>query len=67
MIAPMNTNHIHKALQTANIAEVSRKTGLSIRRLYQLRDGQEQFTNVTVSTFLKLDKWAKERAKAVAA
>lgn len=55
----MDTKHIHRALQNANIAEASRKTGLSIRRLYQLRDGPQQFTNVTVSTFLKLDKWAK--------
>lgn len=61
----MNTKHIHQALNRANIAATSRATGISVSRLFQLRDGPIQF-NVTLSTYAKLDKWAKEQAKAVA-
>jgi len=65
-IASMHTKHIHLALKSANMAEVSAKTGVSVRRLYQLREDPFQLFNITLSTWVKLDAWAKEHAKAVA-
>lgn len=62
----MHTKHIHLALKSANMAEVSAKTGVSVRRLYQLREDPFQLFNITLSTWVKLDAWAKEHAKAVA-
>lgn len=61
----MNTAHIRKALKGANLAEASRQTGISVRRLFQLRDLKpaERFS-VNLDTFEKLDKWAKEKDKA---
>jgi hypothetical protein len=63
-IAAMHTIHIHKALKSANMAEVSAKTGVSVRRLYQLREDPFQLFNITLSTWVKLDAWAKEQGKA---
>ena len=65
-IAAMHTKHIHQALKGANMADASAKTGVSVRRLYQLREDPFQLFNVTLSTWVKLDAWAKEQAKAVA-
>lgn len=62
----MNTKHIHQALQSTNIAEASRQTGISVRRLFQLRDGPVNF-GVRLSTYVTLDRWAKAQPKAVAA
>lgn len=62
----MHTKHIHKALKGANMLDTSRKTGVSVRRLYQLRDDPYQLLNVTLTTWVRLDAWAKDQAKAVA-
>lgn len=61
----MNTSHIRAALQRANLAEASRQTGVSVRRLFQLRDlkANDRF-NVNITTYDKLDKWAKAQTKA---
>lgn len=66
-IAAMHTKHIHKALKGANMLEASRKTGVSVRRLYQLREDPYQLFNITLTTWVRLDAWAKEELnKAVA-
>jgi hypothetical protein len=61
----MNTKLIHRLLQGANLAEVSRQTGISVRRLFQLRKAPLEEFNVTIVTYGKLSKWADEEAKAL--
>lgn len=57
----MNTlKHIQAKLRTANLAEVSRQTGISVRRLFQIRDGA---ANVTMNTFNTLEKWVAKPVK----
>lgn len=62
----MNTQHIRAALKSAaNLAEVHRQTGISVRRLFQLKAlaPKEPF-KVNLSTYSALDEWAKGQGKA---
>lgn len=60
----MNTQHIRAALQTANLAEVHRLTGISVRRLFQLKAlAPKAPFRVNLSTYSALDEWAKSQAK----